>query len=637
MDKKQLIGFLLMGALLVVFFFTSQNEEADKDQNTNQEKNIIAEPTEPSKEVLKETAVIENNISQTAELDSAGKAILDKEVLSKYGQFASSFYGEESKLILQNSLLKTELSSKGGMFEKATLTDGYTKYNSDEPIQLWIPDESEMNFSFEHQGIGTLNTRDFHFETIQSNSTATENNPASLQLRLKTDDPSKYIDFNYSLAENSYEIKFDLQVVGMNQIISSNDSEFTLNWDAVGYGNEKSIEYERQSSSVFYREMDESRDYLRETQDKNETLEEKLNWFSFKQKFFSALVINENGFSEGSYIASKPPENAKDSLRNMLYSAKALVNIENSSNSVSQLRFFFGPNDYKVLDALEVEEITRIIDYGPWIIGWVNRNIVRPLYFFLSGFIGNAGIIILIITLIIKTLLFPITWKNYLSSAKMRVLKPEINEINEKYKGKEKAVEKQQETMKLYRQTGVNPFAGCIPVILQMPILYAMFRFFPASIELRGKSFLWADDLSAYDALINLPTELPIYGAHISGFTVMMAISTFIYTRMNSSNMAQPQQPGMPNMKVIMNIFPVIMLVFFNKFASSLSLYYFIANMVSISQMWIIKKYIIDEDKIRAKIDTNKAKPRKKSSFQSRLEEMQKQQQQKLKQQKKSK
>jgi len=323
-----------------------------------------------------------------------------------------------------------------------------------------------------------------------------------------------------------------------------------------------------------------------------------------------------------------------DSVHTKFYWANLAIPLQPGTNSSAGLTFYFGPNDYKELKNMQADQFDEIIDYGWSIIGTVNRYCVRPLFWFFSSFIGSWGLIILLVTLVIKTVLFPITWKNFLSSAKMRVLKPEIDEINKKFEGKD-AVAKQQATMALYRQTGVNPFAGCIPVLLQMPILYAMFRFFPAEIVLRGKSFLWADDLAAYDSLYswtqNVPILSSIYGNHISGFTILMCISTFIYSKMSMG--AQPQmtqQPGMPNMKVMMNLFTVMMLFFFNNQPSGLSLYYFIANMVSIGQMWAIKKYFIDEDAIREKIESNKKKPKTKSGFMQRLEEAQKLQKQKL-------
>jgi YidC/Oxa1 family membrane protein insertase len=301
-----------------------------------------------------------------------------------------------------------------------------------------------------------------------------------------------------------------------------------------------------------------------------------------------------------------------------------------AGNAASSFQFYFGPNEIEALNATELGEVDRIIDYGWWIFGWVNRNLILPLYNVLNHSIASAGLIILIITLVIKLVLSPITWKNFMSSAKMRVLKPEMDTINEQHK--DDAMARQQAMMSLYRETGVNPLAGCLPALLQMPILYAMFRFFPANIDLRGKSFWWADDLGAYDSILDLPFSIPMYGSHVSGFTVLMAASTFFYMRLTmASQPSQPQQPGMPNMKVIQQIFPFMMLFFFNRYAAGLSLYYLTANVISIGQMYAIKAFFVDEDKIRAKIDAKKAQPKKKSSFQERLEQMQAEQQKRTK------
>jgi YidC/Oxa1 family membrane protein insertase len=401
-----------------------------------------------------------------------------------------------------------------------------------------------------------------------------------------------------------------------------------------GVANEKGLAAERSRCSVYYREGEEDRDYLSESDDDSYTAEDPLQWVAFKQDYFSAAVIAKEGFSAGSYMQVNVPT---DSMHTKLYQAKLQLPVKGGAYAFGELTFYFGPNDYKELKSLEVEEIDRVIDYGWSIIGTVNRYCVRPLFWFFSSFIGSWGLIILLVTLVIKTVLFPITWKNFLSSAKMRVLKPEIDEINKKFADKD-PMQKQTATMALYRQTGVNPFAGCLPVLLQMPILYAMFRFFPAEIVLRGKSFLWADDLAAYDSIVSWEQHIPIlssiYGNHVSGFTILMCISTFFYSKMSMGSQPQmAQQPGMPNMTVMMNIFTVMMLFFFNGQPSGLSLYYFIANMVSIGQMWAIRKYFIDENAIRAKIDENKKKPQTKSSFMQRLEDAQKAQRQKLAQQ----
>jgi YidC/Oxa1 family membrane protein insertase len=401
-------------------------------------------------------------------------------------------------------------------------------------------------------------------------------------------------------------------------------------WLAVGHANEKGISAERSKCSVYFRENEEDRDYLSESGDDVARTEKSINWVAFKQDYFTAAIISGTNFKADGELAVQV---MKDSVTTKRYYADLALPLTGVSAS-TDMEFYFGPNDYNYLSEVKAEEFDNIIDYGWSIIGVINKYVVRPIFWFFSSYITSFGLIILIVTIIIKMVLFPITWKNFLSSAKMRVLKPEIDEINKKYEKAENPVEKQQAIMALYRQTGVNPFAGCIPVLLQMPILYAMFRFFPAEIVLRGQSFLWADDLAAYDSIFswtqNIPVLSSIYGNHISGFTLLMAASTFVYTKMSMSAQPTVQQPGMPNMKVMMNLFTVMMLFFFNNMPSGLSMYYFTANMISIGQMFVIKNYIIDEGAIRAKIEENKKKPKKKSSFAERLEQIQKDQQKKL-------
>jgi len=633
MDKNQSIGIALIILLMVGYFWlTPSPEETSPNETSDIEKTSEEIKTTPSSE-----RITEKEIVQHQELDSAQQALINIQNQSQFGIFSTSTQGTSQDISIQNDKLRITLDTKGGLFKNANLIDGYTNYWTKEPIALWNEELSAINLSFEYSGKGNLSTDKFYFEPSSSSAIANDQNPASIKMKLKTNDPNKYIEYIYTLRNGSYQFNLDINIVGLDNIISTNQNSINLNWTLAGNHNEKGIEDERRYSSIFYREVDENRDYLSEGREDEEVLEHDLNWMSFKQKFFSVMIISDQGFQVGAKLENHAPEEAKDTTVNMFYSASLPLKTNSLSNTNIPLRFYFGPNEFNSLKSLSVDEVTRIIDYGPWIIGWVNRYIVRPMYFFFSKHISSVGLVILIITLIIKMALFPVTWKNYLSSAKMRVLKPQIEEINAKFEGKDKAMEKQQATMTLYRQTGVNPFAGCIPMLFQMPILYAMFRFFPASIELRGKSFLWAEDLSSYDSIFNFPGgfEIPFYGAHISGFTLLMAASTFVYTRMNSSNMPTQSQPGMPNMKVIMNFFPIMMLFFFNKFSSALSLYYFVANMISISQMWSIKKWFVNEDKILAKMEEKKKNPKKKSNFQQKLEEMQKQQQE-LKKKKKN-
>lgn len=617
MDKNQAIGIGAMVTIVAVWmiFFRPDPPVQDKaTQNTEQVDTAATQtaaiPSQPSSTII-----------QTP--DSAAQANFDAASIAQFGIFAGAASGEEQIIVLENDLIKAELTTKGGMFHLATLQDGYKTYWEDADIKLWDPEISKMNVNLMQIGVGTMNTTDLYFNADKSSAQATSGSPARIVMTLPSTDRSKYIEFVYTLNEGEYDVDCQMNIVGLGGIIDGASNPIKFNWLASSFHIEKGIDIERQHSSVFWRYEGMSRDYQNEASaDDFDELEQETNWMCFKQNFFSAMVISEDGFKPGGLIKTVTPEET-DTIHNKHYEAELWL----ASNTSNNMRFYFGPNDFKILKDLEVEEAERVIDYGWTIFGWVNRNLIRPVFNWLCSWIPSYGLVIIILTLLIKSLLFPITWKNYLSSAKMRVLKPEIEELNKKYEGKE-ASEKQAATMALYRQTGVNPLAGCLPMLLQLPILYAMFRFFPASIELRGQSFLWADDLGTFDEIFSWTADLGLisdfYGNHVSGFTVLMAISTFFYTRMSSANMPTQSQPGMPNMKVIMNFFPLMMLVFFNKFSAGLSFYYFIANFISIGQMLSIKKFFINEDKIRSKIEDNKAKPKKKSAFQERLQEMQK-------------
>lgn len=584
-------------------------------------------PSTPSEST--EQPVLTQMETSTPEMDSLRQVMAAQERESRYGVFASAAEGSNEEIILENELLRTVIDTRGGMFASATLTRDFRSFWEQEPISLWDPELHSMGLWLDVIGKGSINTGELHFEMANR---YLDDSGDHVEMRLKTADPNAYLAYHYTLAPNSYQVDMTIEMVGLGAKVNLGTAPL-LEWKSAGLHNEKGLDWERQHSAVFFREQGQGRDYLSEGRDDAETLDAPLNWLAFKQNYFSAILINPSNFKAGAALQSNLPKNEADTLHTMFYEARLPLDIQ-AGQSSTPLEWYFGPNEYKKLKSLNVEEIDRIIDYGWWIFGWVNRNLVRPVFNWLYANIGNVGLVIIILTLLIKLLLFPITWKNFLSSAKMRVLKPELDELTSKYKD---PMEKQQAQMALYRQTGVSPFAGCLPTLLQMPILYAMFRFFPSDITLRGKSFLWADDLGAYDSILKLSFDIPFYGNHVSGFTLMMAVSTFFYTRMSSGNMPTSNQPGMPNMKVIMNLFPIMMLFFFNNFAAGLSLYYFIANVISIIQMMAIKKYFVSEDKIRAKIEKNKKKPKKESNFQKRLQDMQKLQQEKSKNQKRKK
>lgn len=615
MDKNTVFGLLLMFGLLLGYNWyyapteeqlaamkAAQKEAAEEAQNSDDNDTTEFIEDQDNIEVLVNDSVV------------ASQRLL--ELTEQYGIFASAIDGEDEVFELGNDNVKIEFSTRGALPLSATLTDGNVRYGDGEAIELWDIDKSNMAVKFDVPGLGRLSTSELHFNLDYQNA-----NQLIFKAQAGT---SGFVTISHNLKD--YRLKTDISFENLNRSVSE---DMIFDWEAAGLRNEKGLQWERQHTSIFFKEQDRGRDYLSEGRSDSETSEYTLEWMAFKQDFFSALVSTEGGFSVGSKLENVLVED--DTLNTLLFSAELPFEARVTGNRVEKsLDFYFGPNKLEELNNTGLNEVGRIIDYGWWIFGWVNRNAILPLYDFLHSQIASAGLIILIITLVIKTLLFPITWKNFMSSAKMRVLRPDIEKINEQHK--DDAMARQQATMQLYRNTGVNPMAGCLPALLQMPILYAMFRFFPANIDLRGQGLFWADDLAAYDSILDLPFEIPLYGSHVSGFTVLMAASMFVYMRMTTAGgPAQPQQPGMPNMKVIQNIMPFTMLFFFNKFASGLSVYYLIANLTSIAQMLIIKRFFIDEEKIKAKIAHNMSNPKKKSSFQQRLEEMQKEQQQRTK------
>ncbi len=628
MDRNQLIGLFLIGLVIIGYGQLSKGR-AEEQAASQAIKDSIAVAQTPVKDVISES---QNKSTfepapdtYNAQADSLERARARLSAQSAYGIFYPSATGsDDSKVVVENEKMIATFSSKGGKIESLQLKE----YKTYDQKDLYLFDErSDISIRFRNKGAEYVNTRDLYFDAQESGFQVDGENVQRFTMRLKTDDPSKYIDYVYTFTGNSYEVGFDVQLNGLSQEVDLNYG-LLMQWDMAGISTEKSRKYEETVCSVFYRYADEDRDYLSESGDEESQLDSKTSWVAFKQTFFSAIAISETGFPKDEGFISVEVQDDEEKEKNNLtkrYKANLTLPMAENSKSAAGCKFYFGPNDYDILDEYNMD-MGKVVNIGWGIFGWMNKWLVIPIFKFLEGLnIASYGIIILILTVIIKMLLLPLTYKNYLSSAKMKVLKPEIEELNKKFEG-EDAVKKQQATMALYRKTGVNPMAGCVPMIIQMPILYAMFRFFPSSIELRQKAFLWAEDLSSYDNILDLPFEIPAYGSHVSLFTLLMAVSTILYTRMNSANMPA-SQPGMPNMKTMMYIFPVMMLFFFNSFSSGLSLYYLAANVISMGQMYLIKNVIIDDDKLRAQIEANKKKPKKKSNFQKRLEEMQKQQQ----------
>lgn len=619
MDRNSIIGLVLIAGIMIGYGVLSgpSTEEVARQKQ-------IADSTAAASAKIAQTAKVLDTTSIAPSLsadsviaqDSSAIAAKNAELSSKFGAFGIASTGTEEEKVLETDKFKITFSNRGGRIKDIILKEYTTHART--PVHLFEEKSAIFGFNFGIAGKGTFNTQNFYFNPATVPAKIAGNEKITVSYRLPAGSPDKYIELAYTIKGDAYDIDLQVNTRNLDGIID-NATKLALDWRATGLNNEKSLTIERQRSSVYFKPIDDDRDYLSETSsDDEEKLEEAVSWVAFKQYFFTAAVISKEGFSsENSVLKVVQPE---DSVHNKKYSALLTLPQSNVTNGTTNLRLYFGPNDYKTLEALEVDQFDRIIDFGWGIFGLVNKFFIFYVFKALTWLNLGIGITILLLTIVIKMLLMPLTYKNYQSSAKMRILKPEVDAINERLKNAD-PMKKQQEMMALYKKTGVNPLAGCLPVLIQMPFLYAMFRFFPAVMDLRQQSFLWADDLSSFDSVATLPFQIPIYGDHVSLFTILMCASTFLYTRMNSGNMPAPQQ-GMPDMKVIMYIFPFMMLFFFNNYASGLAYYYLAANLVTMAQTIIIRKYFVDEKKIMATIEENKKKPSEKSKFQKKMEEM---------------
>ncbi len=631
-DKNSIIGLVLIGAILLIFsILNSPTEEelkakADKEQKEKAKTEQLAKTEKDTSKKVKATQ--SSNTTSTAHqllADSSTTikkdSLKELETLMRYGSFASSTKGEEKDYIIENEKVKVTISNKGGRVSSVELKEFHT-YDS-LPLILFTPDSSRFNLELtvrdQTGGTRTINTENLFFETNEQSFSVEQNNSKSISFKLYYGSKDKYLEYKYSLSGNSYLVDYEINSVGLNEVVSTG-FPFYLNWSMFTPNQEKTIQNQKQRSTIYYKYNTGDVDYIFETKYEKEQMEADVDWVMFKQQYFNATLMSiDQPFSSDSDIETIEIPEGKST--NYVKGMKANISIpfEGVAKESFPMQFYFGPNRHEDLAAVE-KDLEESLDYGWGIFGWTNMILIRPVFDFLNGFDLSIGLIILLLTLIIKTILFPITWKTYLSSAKMRVLKPEIAEITEKHKND--AMKKQQATMALYRQTGVNPLAGCIPMLIQMPILFALFRFFPATFDLRQKSFLWAEDLSTYDSIYDLGFNIPMYGDHISLFTLLMAISMIFYTRVNSQMTSGMDTGGAMagQMKIMMYLMPIMMLFFFNSYAAGLSLYYLIANCITIGQQFVIRKWIVDEDKLRAKIQANKTKKKKKSGFAAKLE-----------------
>ena len=627
MDKNTVIGLLLIGAILIGF---SIYNSPSKDEIALQKhyRDSIAAVTKINQKAVSQNEIAKEINAQNLALTDTNNSDSVKNIAlqQQFGSFYACAVGKEENYTLENELLKINISNKGGRITSVVLK----KYSTYDSLPLTIGDLDSSNFSFSLNNQNkTINTQDFYFKPQGKTFAIAGNESNSFKLRMEIS-PNQYLEYVYTLKGNSYLFDFQVSMVGLADVIT-NKEKITLEWREKALSTEKYKDGETNASTIYYQFNEENEiDYLTETSDQQETLEKKTNWVGFKKQYFTSVLVSKQGFTKGN-IETLSLKGSKKYTKEFKASLELPYNGSNAVNY--DFSFYVGPNHFQTLKAFDLG-FEKQIPLGWGILGWINKFAVIPVFNFLDSFNWSYGIIILVLTLLIKIVLLPLTYKAYLSTAKMKVLKPEMDEINAKF-ANEDPMKKQSAIMELYRKAGVNPLGGCLPVLLQMPILFAMFRFFPASIELRQKGFLWATDLSTYDSIYDFSFNIPFYGDHVSLFTLLMTVSTLLYTRMNSSQFTGNAQ--MESMKWIMYLMPVVFLGVFNNYSAGLSYYYFLANMMTFTQQAIIKR-LVNEDEIHRKIQEHKKKPAaKKSGFQARLEEMAKQAQERQKQANKKK
>ncbi|MFI3266244.1 MAG: membrane protein insertase YidC [Rikenellaceae bacterium] len=623
MDKQSIAGLIIIGAILFGFtWYNSQEQAKYQDQLAQQQ-------------AKQELVAPENNNSEEAvSYDSAPVNNQQPASSGLSGELVAARQAQESFYTVENDLMVVTFSSKGGRVASVRLKD-YNTYKGT-PVELFDQSTSRFDLQFylnREFGTYSINTSDYNFIPSTAAPVVVSSSDYEFSMRLMVDSVS-YLEYVYTIQPDNYMVDMSVSFAGLKGLVATNQSDMIVDWSNTSYQNEKGFDNENRYTTVAYKYPNENsiEELSMSTETKNEQINTKVEWVAFKQQFFSSIMVAGDNFTNGSVGYST--FNAEDNFIKRFSSKMSLAYNESVDNY--DLSFYFGPNKYSTLKKYN-RRFQEIVPLGGWVIGWVNQLIVIPVFDTLEKHIANYGIIILLLTIFIKLLIAPLTYKSYLSTAKMRLLKPEMDKINEKYPNQADAMKKQQATMDLYKKSGVSPMGGCLPMLIQFPILIAMFRFFPASIELRGEPFLWADDLSSYDSILNLPFTIPFYGSHVSLFTLLMAAALYVSSKINYNQTAStaPQMAGMKFMMLYM--MPAMMVVWFNNYSSGLSYYYFLSSLFTIGQTYAFR-YAVSDTKLHATMQANAAKPRapkKKSAWQQRYEDMVRQQQ--LQQQQKNK
>lgn len=627
-DLNSIIGFALIFGILIFIMYQNQPDPKVVAAEKAQKELLIKEA---KVKALEAKTVAKATVAVAATGDSTQLAQLQK-TLGNFAYSATLPSAKAGVTTIENDLVKLTIANKGGYIVEATLKQ-FEKFKkgSGQLVQLVKDNNANLNVQLLTSDNRTLNSKDLYFEPTLTKVGADQ----ILSMKLKAG-ANEFLEYKYILKPNDYMIGFDIRSQGLNKVLNT-AKPLDLEWNLKTYRNEKSVSYENRYTEIYFEHEDGKIDYAGLGQTEESDLE-KATFIAFKQHFFSTILLSKT-----------PLETAKVKSDNLViddkidttYTKQFKANIPlafTNGELDHKMSWYFGPTDYKTLKSYD-QNLEKIISLGWGIFGWINKFIFIPLFGFLSSYIAY-GIAIIVFTILIKIAMSPITFKSFLSQAKMKVLRPEITELGEKFK--KDPMKKQQETMKLYNKAGVNPMAGCIPALIQLPFMYASFQFFPSAFELRQKSFLWADDLSSFDEVIRLPFYIPFYGNHISLFPVLASIAIFFYMKMTSGDqqMAAPQQEGMPDMakmmKIMIYVSPIMMLFFFNSYGAGLSLYNFISNLITIGIMIVIKRYFIDSDKIHAQIQENKLKePKKQGKFQKKLQEVMEQAEAQKAQQKK--
>lgn len=585
-DPWQFVGFFLI-ALILTWMLYNQPPVEEATNNAATQSELAAGDAS--------NAVVMSDSLQSQQLQAS------------FGSYANLFQNNSSKEVgIENEKLAITFAPKGAQISSLRLKE-FNNYK-EEPLYL-IKENQNFNYSFTTSDGRILNTTDFYFTPKITERNG--NQRVTLTAAVST---SQYIVFEYQINANDYMVDFSIRSEGMGRLINTREQQ-QISWDLKAFRNSRSIEYENRYHLLTYGFEDDKIDYLSGASDDEEE-DKDVHWISYKQHFFNSILIPSKAFETVNFTSeSLVDSDIVDQEFTKVYQTQIPVVSQGEINQ--NFKWYFGPTEYDTLAQYDLG-LEDSIDFGWGIFGWINKYIFTPTFNFLSSFLPY-GIAIIVMTILVRLVMSPVTYKSYVSQIKMKVLKPEVDEITAKYK--DDSVKRQQETMALYSKAGANPMSGCLPALIQLPVFYALFSFFPVAFALREKSFLWADDLSSYDSVYELGFNIPFYGDHVSLFPILASIAIFFYTMMTAGQQAAPQQPGMPNMKVIMYIMPLMMLFFFNNYASGLSLYYFVSNVLTIVLMLVIKHFIVDDAKILTQLEENKKKPKKKSGFSARLQQ----------------